>query len=62
VVATVGNHLPAARWPPLEKGLLGLHADPAGAAALAGVRMVRFAPLDAAGLAAARAAVAGGSR
>jgi hypothetical protein len=62
VVATVGAHLPAARWPPLEKGLLGLHAEPAGAAALAGVRMVRFAPLDAAALAAARAAVAGGAR
>ncbi len=62
VVATIGGHLPAARWPPLEKALLGLHAEPAGAAALAGVRMVRFAPLDAAALAAARAAVAGGTK
>ncbi len=62
VVATVGAHLPAARWTQLERACLGLHAEPAGAAALAGVRMVRFAPLDATALAAARAAVAGGAK
>ena len=62
VVATVGTRLAAARWAALEKAFLGLHADPAGAAALSGVRMVRFAPLDAAALAAARAAVAGGAK
>jgi hypothetical protein len=60
VVATVGARLPAARWSALEAALLGLHRDPAGAAALAGVRMVRFAPLDQAALAAARAVVQGG--
>jgi hypothetical protein len=54
VVATVRGRLPAARWAPLEKALLGLAGDPAGAAALAGIRMVRFAPLDAAALQAAR--------
>ncbi len=62
VVATVGTRLSAPRWTPLEKAFLALHADPAGAAALAGVRMVRFAQLDPAALAAARAAVAGGAR
>ena len=62
VVATVGTRLPAARWAPLEQAFLGLHANPAGAAALSGVRMVRFAPLDAGALAAARATVAGGTR
>lgn len=62
LVVTVGGRLAAARWAALERALLGLHADPAGAAALAGIRMVRFAPLDAAALAAARATVQGGAR
>jgi len=55
LVATVGARLPPARWPALERGLLGLAADPQGAAALAGIRMVRFTPLDQPALAAARA-------
>jgi len=59
LVATVGTRLPAPRWAALEKALLGLAADPAGAAALAGIRMVRFLPLDAAALAAARATATG---
>jgi hypothetical protein len=62
VVATVGKRLPPARWTQLEQAFLRLHADPAGAAALAGVRMVRFVPLDQPALAAARALVAGGAR
>jgi hypothetical protein len=60
LVATVGGRLDAARWGALEKAFLGLAGDPAGAAALAGIRMVRFAPLDRAALATARALVEGG--
>lgn len=62
VVATIGTHLPAARWTRLEKALLALGDDPEGSAALAGIRMERFAPLDAGVMAAARATVAGGAR
>ncbi|HSM91472.1 MAG TPA: PhnD/SsuA/transferrin family substrate-binding protein [Anaeromyxobacteraceae bacterium] len=62
VVATVGKRLPAARWAALERGFLGLAGDPTGAAALASVRMVRFAPLDPAALAAARSLSRGGGR
>jgi hypothetical protein len=62
VVATVGRRLSAARWSALEKGFLGLASDPAGTAALAGVRMASFAPLDPAALAAARALAAGSGR
>lgn len=62
LVVTLGARVPAARWSALERALLTLADDPAGAAALAGIRMVRFAPLDAAALAAARATVSGGSR
>jgi hypothetical protein len=47
VVATVGTRLPANRWAELERGLLALPGDPAGASALDAIRMVRFAPLDA---------------
>lgn len=46
VVATVGTRLPAARWAELEKGLLALPGDPAGAAALDAIRMVKFTPVD----------------
>jgi len=55
LVATVGTRLPAARWALLERAFLSAAGDPGGAAALAGVRMVRFAPVDAAALGAARA-------
>jgi hypothetical protein len=54
VVATVGGRLTPARWAALEKSLLALPADPAGAAALAGIRMVRFTPADGATLEAVR--------
>jgi hypothetical protein len=60
-VATVGSRLPAARWRALEKALLALRSDPAGSAALEGLRMTGFAPLDAGAEAAARQ-VAGASR
>jgi len=62
LVATVDAHLAAAHRAPFERALLALARDPDGAAALAGIRMVRFAPLDAAALAAGRATVAGGAR
>lgn len=58
VLCTVGSRLPTPRWAPLERAFLTLHAAPAGAAALAGVRMARFAPLDPAALSAARGLVA----
>lgn len=54
LLCTVRGRLPAARWKALERAFLDLPARPAGAAALAGVRVVRFAPLDAPALAAAR--------
>jgi hypothetical protein len=47
VVATAGWRLGAARWTELEKGLLALPGDPAGAAALDAIRMVKFTPVDA---------------
>jgi hypothetical protein len=61
-LCTVGNRLPPARWRELERALLGLHSDPRARAALEGVRVVRFAPLDAPGLAAARRDFAGKGR
>jgi len=57
LVASVGKRLPAARWQKLEAALRALAAEPQGAEALAGIRMVRFVPTDAAALAAAWRAV-----
>jgi hypothetical protein len=54
VVTTVGSRLGSARWATLEKALLSLPSDPAGASALDGIRMVRFTPVDPAVLAAVR--------
>lgn len=62
VVATVGRRLPADRWAALEKAFLRLDGDTAGAAALAGVRMARFVPLDPEALATARSLAGGGGR
>jgi hypothetical protein len=62
MVATVGSRLGAARWGPLERAFLGLHGGPEGAAALAGIRMTRFTPIDPAALAAVRGLVPGGGR
>jgi hypothetical protein len=49
-VTQVGARLAATRWTVLEKALLALPADPAGSAALDGIRMVRFTSVDAAAL------------
>lgn len=54
VVATVGSRVGSARWVTLEKALLALPADPGGASALEGIRMVRFTKVDPAVLAAVR--------
>jgi hypothetical protein len=54
MVATVGSRLGSARWATLEKALLALPADPGGASALDGIRMVRFTKVDPAALAAVR--------
>jgi len=62
VVATADRRLPAARWTRIAAALRDLPTDPAGAEALAGIRMSRFAPLDAKTLAAARTAYAEAGR
>jgi hypothetical protein len=62
VVATVERRLPAAQWAKISAALRELPADPAGAEALAGIRMARFVPLDAGALSAARAAYTGATR
>lgn len=54
VVAMVGGRLASARRAMLEKALLSLPADPAGASALDGIRIVRFVPVDPAVLAVVR--------
>ncbi len=46
LVTAVDNHLGATRWVVLDKALLALPADSAGSAALEGIRMVRFTPVD----------------
>jgi len=46
LVTAVDSHLGAPRWAVLEKALLALPADSAGSAALEGIRMVRFTPVD----------------
>ena len=55
LVTTVGSGLPAGRWASLEKALLALPKDAAGAAALEGIRMVGFLPADKATLSAVHA-------
>lgn len=60
LLCTVRGRLPPARWKVLEKALLALPDSPAGATALEGVRVARFAPLDEAALAAARRLERGG--
>ncbi|MGO9829853.1 MAG: PhnD/SsuA/transferrin family substrate-binding protein [Myxococcaceae bacterium] len=55
LVTTVGSRLPAGRWAALDKALLALPQTPGGATALDGIRMVGFAPADAATLQAVRA-------
>jgi hypothetical protein len=55
LATTVGNHLAENRWGELEKALLSLSSNRQGIAALGGIRMVRFAPLDKEALASALA-------
>ena len=62
VVATIARRLPPARWARIAAALGDLPSDPAGAEALAGIRMSRFVPLDAKALSAARTAYAEASR
>jgi hypothetical protein len=62
VVATVGDRLSPARWRALEKALLALPSAPGGGAALEGLRMARFVPLDPGAIAAARQLGAGTHR
>ena len=54
LVTTVAARPGAARWATLEKALLALPADAAGATALEGIRMVRFTVADPAVLRTAR--------
>lgn len=62
VVATVGKKLAAGRWEALEKALLSLRDAPDGAAALDGIRLQGFAPLEASTLAAARKSFGAGDK
>ena len=56
VLAAIPGRLPAARLKTLTSALATLGAQPAGAAALAGVRLAGFVPADQAALAKARTA------
>jgi hypothetical protein len=58
----VGKRLSPARWSALEKAFLGLAASPGGPAALDGVRMGGFVPVDRKGLEAAKKAYAAVAR
>jgi hypothetical protein len=62
VVATVGNRLGAGDWKALAGAFSALSGTPKGKAALEGIRLGGFAPLDEPSLAAARKAFAGTSR
>lgn len=57
IVATVDARLPK-NWSAIEAALVNLRSDPAGAAALDGIQLERFAPLDDRALATARAGLA----
>lgn len=58
LVVTVDSRVTAKEWAPIEKALMGMTGDHAGATALDGLQMTRFAPLDDAALASARKAFA----
>jgi hypothetical protein len=62
ILATVGGRVPAARWAKLASAFRDLGADPAGADALAGIRMTSFVALDQRALASARKAYAEAAR
>ena len=61
-VCTVGARISTSRWRILERALEALPGSPAGAAALEGIRMVRFVAPDAAALATARRLAGGAPR
>jgi hypothetical protein len=56
LVVTIDSRLQ--NWSAIEKALVNLRSDPAGAAALDGIQLERFAPLDDHALATARAGLA----
>jgi hypothetical protein len=62
VVATVGAKLSAADWKALAAAFPKLSSSPRGAAALEGVRLTGFVPLEDAALAAAMKSFAGSAR
>jgi hypothetical protein len=59
IVVTVDRKLPAKDWPPIESALLGAAKD--SAAALEGLQVTRFEPIDDKALQAARKAYAEGA-
>lgn len=56
IVATADARMPAKTWAPIQSALTGLASDHAGATALDGLQVERFAPIDDAALATARKA------
>ena len=62
ILATVAGRVPAARWAKLGPAFEALPSEPAGAEALAGIRMARFLPVDEPALAAARKRTAEAAR
>jgi hypothetical protein len=62
IVASVDARLPAKEWRAIEAALKALPSDAAGASAVAGLQMERFAPVDEAALGAARKAYADAAR
>lgn len=62
VVATLGDRLPAADWKAVSGAFTKLGAAEKGKAALEGVRLTGFVPLDEAALAAAKKAFGGGAK
>lgn len=58
LVVTADARVSAKAWAPIQSALIGLASDHAGAAALDGLQMQRFAPLDDGALASARKAFA----
>ena len=61
-VCTVGKKLPVARWKALERGFAAVGQEPAGAAALEAIRVVRFLPASPEALAVVRRLAAGAGR
>lgn len=58
LVVTVASRVSAKRWSSIERALRGLGSERVGAAALTGIQIARFAPLDERVLAGARRAFA----